>query len=148
MGEKSKYRSCDRGIGHKLFAIAITLGVTAGTISWWLGFVWFYRIWPKSQFASFTELLSQAVDLSNPDAEQGFFEAYSSLLRKTTRIAWYRIIQSTLALIPLVVGLWIAWVIDHSWTYILTTTITTLALGIRSLVHRSRKTDHHAIDSQ
>ena len=148
MGEKPKYRSGCRGIGRKLFALAIILGVTTGAISWWLGFIWFYRIWPKPPFGSFTELASQIIELSNPNAEHGFFEAYGSLLRKTSRMAWYRIIQSTLASIPLAAGLWIAWAFDCSWTYIVATTITTLALGVRSLVQRFRKIDHHAIDSQ
>lgn len=148
MGEKSKYCFGIRRIGRKLFALALMLGGAAGMTSWWLGFVWFYHRWPKSQFVSIEELLSQVIELSNPDAKQSFFEAYSSLLRKTTRMAWYRIIQSTLALIPLAVGLWLAWALDYSWTYIATSTITTLALGIRYLVRRSGKTDHHAIDSQ
>jgi hypothetical protein len=148
MGKESKCRIDRRGIGRKLFALALFIGGIAGTISWCLGFVWFYRIWPKPHFASFTKWISQVIELSNPEAEQGFFEAYGRLLRQATWIAWYRIVQSTLALIPLGAGLWIAWAIDYPWTYMATSTFTTLALGTGSLVYRSYDNDHHAIDSQ
>lgn len=122
--------------------------MTTGVASWWLGFVWFGRIWPKSQFYSLSRLLSRVIELSNPDAEQSFFEAYTSLLREAVRIAWYRIRQSVFALIPFGLGLWLAWVIDYSWMYLVVTAITAFALGIYSLFYRPRHTDHHAIDSQ
>ncbi len=124
------------------------LGATAGFASWWLGFVWFLRVWTKPQFDSLIGLLSRAVELSNPDAEQSFLEAYKSLLCETVRMAWYRIQQSVVALIPFGLGLWLAWAADYSWTYIAITTVTSLVLGICSLFYRSRQANHHETDSQ
>ena len=122
--------------------------MTAGIASWWLGFVWFGRVWPKPQFDSVSKLLSRAIELSDPDAEQSFLQAYTSLLRETVRIAWYRIHQSVFALFPFGLGLWLAWAIEYSWIYLAVTTVTTLALGTYSLFNRPRQTDHHATNSQ
>lgn len=124
------------------------LGVTAGFASWWLGFVWLERLWKKPQFGGVSRLLARAVELSNPDSEQSFFEAYKSLLLETVRIAWYRIQQSAVALIPFGLGLWLAWAADHSWAYIAITTVTSLFVGICSQFTRSRLANPHETDSQ
>lgn len=124
------------------------LGATTGFASWWLGFVWFVRVWPKPQFGGMSRLLARAVELSNPDSEQSFFEAYKSLLHETVRIAWYRIQQSAVALVPFGMGLWLTWAADYSWTYIAVTTVTSLVVGICSLFSSSRRANPHETDSQ
>ena len=94
-----------------------------------------------------SRLLARAVELSNPDSEQSFFEAYKSLLHETVRIAWYRIQQSAVALIPFGMGLWLTWAADYSWTYIAVTTVTSLVVGVCSLFSSSSRASDHETDS-
>lgn len=129
-------------------ALGVFLGLVSAALSWWIGLVWFQRVWPSTHLASLATVFNHIKQLANPDAEDGFLDTYRNLLRCTAGVAVYRIAQSIATTLPIVLGLWVAWIGDQSWVFIVTTTLATLALGIRSLINWIRKTGQHVIDSQ
>ncbi|XZE17607.1 hypothetical protein SH449x_002881 [Pirellulaceae bacterium SH449] len=89
-------------------------------------------------------ILTKLIDLSNPESSKTFFSAYGELLKVSTRIAGYRIVQSILALLPFAAGLGLALFLREAWTYVVATSIAALTLGLVTLFLSPRKSGHHA----
>jgi hypothetical protein len=89
-------------------------------------------------------ILTKLIDLSNPESSETFFSAYGELLKVSTQIAGYRIVQSIMALLPFTAGLGLALFIREAWTYVAAISITALTLGLASLFFTPRKPGQYA----